>query len=111
MPHSREKLIADVVMACEDIEDFCRGETYEKFSSDRLLQAGVERKLEIIGEALNRLRQANSEWLEENIPDCRRIIGLRNVIAHGYDVVDYDILWDVVRNHVTPLKKTLRESC
>lgn len=107
MPHNRDKLIADLLLACEDIAHFCRDRTYEDFSGDRLLQAGVERKLEIVGEALNRLYQLNEEWLEDHIPEYRRIIGLRNVIAHGYDVVDYDILWDVAKNHVPALRKVL----
>lgn len=107
MPHNSEKLIADLALACEDIGQFCEGRTHEDFAGDRLLQAGVERKLEIVGEALNRLYQLDAEWLEDNIPKYRRIIGLRNVIAHGYDVVDYDILWDVAQNHVPELRKTL----
>lgn len=107
MPHSREKLIADLVITCEDIGDFCNGQTYETFKADRLLQAGVERKIEILGEALNRLNQTDQEWLEHTIPEFRRIIGLRNIIAHGYDVVDYDILWDVATNYAQPLMERL----
>ena len=107
MPHNREKLVADLLMACEDIMHFCQGRTYEGFSEDRLLQAGVERKLEIMGEALNRLYQLDAEWLGKNIPEYQRIIGLRNVIAHGYDMVDYDILWDLAQSHVPRLKKKL----
>ena len=107
MPHNRQKLIADLLLACDDIDQFCSGRTYEDFSGDRLLQAGVERKLEVVGEALNRLYQLDEEWLEDHIPEYRRIIGLRNVIAHGYDVVDYDILWDVVENHLPLLREQL----
>ncbi|MFW5894037.1 MAG: DUF86 domain-containing protein [Verrucomicrobiota bacterium] len=107
MPHNREKLIVDLQLACDDIVQFCGGRTYEAFSGDRLLQAGVERKLEIVGEALTRLCQIDPKWLEDSIPEYRRIIGLRNVIAHGYDVVDYDILWDVAKNHVPALRETL----
>ena len=107
MRHSREKLTADLIMACEDIGDFCKNQTYEAFKENRLLQAAVERKVEILGEALNRISQTSQEWLEETIPEFRRIIGLRNIIAHGYDVVDYDILWDVATNYVPPLLSRL----
>lgn len=106
MPHSKGKLIDDLLLACDDILQFCEGRNYVQFSQDRLLQAGVERKLEIVGEVLNRLNQIEPLWLENNIPEHRRIIGLRNVIAHGYDVVDFDILWDLVQNHVPALRKT-----
>ncbi len=37
------------------------------------------------------------------IPNLNRIIGLRNIIAHGCDVVDHLILWDVIQNHLPPL--------
>jgi uncharacterized protein with HEPN domain len=107
MPHSRAKLIADILMACTDIENFCAGHCYDDFVDDRLLQAGIERELEIVGEALNRLHQTDPDWLDESIPEYRRIIGLRNIIAHGYDIVDYDIIWDLARNHVPALKARL----
>jgi len=109
MPHSRDKLIADLLIACGDIMDFCKGRSYTAFTTDRLLQAAVEREVEILGEALNRLCQSDPEWLGHTVPEYRRIIGLRNIIAHGYDVVDYDILWDVATNHVPPLRERLEQ--
>jgi uncharacterized protein with HEPN domain len=68
MPHSRDKLIADLLIARGDIMDFCDGRTYEAFTTDRLLQAAVERKVEILGEALNRLHQNDPEWLGQTVP-------------------------------------------
>ena len=105
MPHSKEKLIVDIIQACDEILEFCEGKNYGDFSKNRLLQAGVERELEIVGEALNRLYQLTPDWLEKNIPECRRIIGVSNVIAHGYDAVDYDILWDLAQNHIPALRE------
>lgn len=54
----------------------------------------MERRLEIAGEALKRLREIDEASLSEQIPDYFRIIGLRNHIAHGYDNVDLATLWD-----------------
>ena len=54
-----------------------------------------ERKLEIVGEALNRLSREEPE-LAARIPDIGRIVGFRNVLAHGYDVVDDEIVRDAI---------------
>ena len=59
--------------------------------------------MEIIGEVLNRLIRIDEEKLEEVIPEYRSIVGLRNIIAHGYDVVDPMVVWDVVINHIPVL--------
>lgn len=76
--------LADVARAGADIQRFTKGMERESFLQDGVTQAAVERKFEIIGEALNRLRQAHPE-LAARISDLRRIIGFRNVLAHGYD--------------------------
>jgi len=68
-----------------------------------LLQRAIEREMEIIGEVLNRLIRIDEEKLEEIIPEYRSIVGLRNIIAHGYDVVDPMVVWDVVINHIPVL--------
>lgn len=73
------------------------------FRADRLLQLAVERQFEIIGEALARLERVDSAHLAEAIPEYRRIIGFRNLIAHGYDVIDDAALWDFVVNRVPEL--------
>ena len=65
------------------------------------------RLLEIVGEAAARLspdtrdRYPRIPW-----PD---IIGLRNRLIHGYDIVDFDILWDIVNGDLPPLIARLRE--
>jgi uncharacterized protein with HEPN domain len=59
-------------------------------------QAALERKFEILGEALNRAEQFDPE-LGDRLPELRRIIGMRNRIIHGYDAVDEEILWDAVQ--------------
>ncbi len=46
-----------------------------------------EREFEIIGEALNRIKKAEPELLE-HVSEYHRIIGFRNVVAHGYDIID-----------------------
>jgi len=108
MPHSSRKLLLDLVLACEEITEFCTGKELPDFQADRLLQLALERQFEIIGEALNRLERIEPERLAVAIPEYRKIIGFRNVISHGYDVVDDAALWDFAVNRVPELLKKVR---
>ena len=69
--------------------------------ADRLLELGLTRLLEIIGEAANLV----SEETHEQYPHLpwRQMIGLRNRLIHGYAEVDLDILWDIVQLDLPPL--------
>ena len=93
----------DVTIACDELTRFCAGKDLAAFRADRLLQLAVERQFEIIGEALARLERVDPERLAEAIPEYRRIIGFRNLIAHGYDVIDDAALWDFAVNRVPEL--------
>ena len=67
--------------------------TYEEFVGDELLRLGVERSFEIIGEAASRIDR-HDEATISRISNVRRIVGLRNVIVHGYDVIKYSRIWE-----------------
>lgn len=95
-------LLADVLDATRSIERFRQGLDLAGFRTDELVRSGVERKLEIVGEALNRLSRDHPE-LASQIPDIGRIIGFRNVLAHGYDVVDDEVVWDAVTTDLPEL--------
>ncbi len=95
MPHRPEKLLADMLAASTAIEYFIKGKTRDSYSGDLLLRSAVERQLEILGEAIRRL-QSIDPILATKISEHRRIIAFRNLIAHGYDGLDNDIVWQVV---------------
>jgi uncharacterized protein with HEPN domain len=95
MARDPRALLADVLDAARSIERFRRDLDLDGFRADELARAAVERKLEIIGEALNRLSR-EEPGLAERIPDVARIVGFRNVLAHGYDVVDDEVVWDAI---------------
>ncbi len=108
MPRSSRKLYEDILQAISELEVFCKDKGIDDFLEDRQLQLTVERELEIIGEALSRLRREFPDDAD-SIPDMHKIIGLRNVLAHGYDVLDYEILWDVIINRMHILKESIAE--
>lgn len=103
MPHSIDKLLLDIRIACEEVTGFCSGKSFEAFLEDRLLQLALEREFEIIGEALVRLERLDLAKLSQQIPEYRKIIGFRNIVAHGYDTIDDAALWDLAQNHVPEL--------
>jgi len=108
MRHNPQKLYEDILRAIDEILSFCHGKSFDDFKEDRGLQLVVERELEIIGEALARLRR-DHPTLVNQIADIDKIIGLRNVLAHGYDMLEYEILWDVVENKIRNLQRDIQK--
>ena len=84
-----------------------RGRKRNDLDSDLTFNLALTRLIEIIGEAANRVpedfQQTHSEipWIA--------IIGMRNRLIHGYDEVDSDFLWSVVRSDLPPLIKQLNK--
>ena len=95
MPHRPEKLLADTLAAATAIEQFMHGRTRDAYSKDLMLRSAIERQLEILGEAVRRL-EALDPALVRQLSEHRRIIAFRNIIAHGYDGLDDDVVWQVV---------------
>jgi uncharacterized protein with HEPN domain len=75
--------------------------TREDLAADRVLQLGLTRLIEIIGEAAARVSSAGQARYAD-IP-WRVIVGMRNRLIHGYDVVDLNVLWDTVTDDLPPL--------
>lgn len=74
------------------------------FEKDRLRICAVERKTEIMGEAINRIRKKDPTF---EIPNAKEIINTRNRIIHGYDSVETEFLWGLVVRHIPELKKDI----
>lgn len=79
-----------------------------EYYADLKTKAAVEREFEIIGETLNRINKINIGMLA-NVDNWREIIGFRNVIAHGYDVVEDEIVWDSIKRNIPELLKQLNK--
>lgn len=107
MPHRTEKLLTDLQLAVAEIVDFTQKKILKDYLEDRMLQLALEREFEIIGEALNRLERIDEDRLSAHIPEYRRIIGFRNIIAHGYDVIDDATLWDLATNRIPEFKQQI----
>jgi len=73
-----------------------------------MLKRAVERDLEIIGEAMNRILTRNSAFLLK-ITNSKSIVGLRNQVIHAYDNISDENIWSVLTNHLPKLKEEIDE--
>jgi uncharacterized protein with HEPN domain len=96
----------DLEKACRELQVFLAGKSRQDLYDDRGLQLIVEREFEILGEALHRLLQ-HDEQAFAKITDGRRIIGMRNILAHGYD--RYAILFDAYQQNLPLLLQELED--
>jgi uncharacterized protein with HEPN domain len=97
-----KKCLEDIRQAAELILQFTSGKSFADYDSEALLRSGVERQFEIIGEAVNRLSKIEPTIVAV-LPDAPRIVAFRNILIHGYDVVDNHVVWDVIRHNLEPL--------
>ena len=106
MSDELRKYLTDILFAVSEIESFiCEKKNFNRFRKSALIRAAVERKLEIIGEAMN-----NALQLDDNLPisNARRIVNTRNKIIHGYDEVDEVMIWEIVIKHLPILQKEVQ---
>ncbi len=96
------KLLEDIRDAAAFIRDSVRGKTLGDYHSDRLLRQAIERNFEIIGEAIKRLAE-HDPGIVAQIGDYRQIISFRNVLIHGYDLVDHALVWNTIDEQVPAL--------
>ena len=71
-----------------------------------MLKRAVERDLEIIGEAMNRILTRDNEF-HLKISNAKAIVGLRNQVIHAYDSISDENIWSILTNHLPKLKEEI----
>jgi uncharacterized protein with HEPN domain len=107
MPHDEQakSYLWDIREAAREIEDFMRGVKFHEFENDKKLRYAVERQLHVIGEAANHIApQFRSKHPEIN---WKRLIELRNVIAHEYGETLMNRIWLGATDGLSELIETL----
>lgn len=96
------KWLLDILQAIAHVDIHLGGQRdFSMYQKNITIQRAVERELEIIGEATNRILKANNTITLSN---ARRIVDLRNGVIHAYDAVDEMIVWSVVVKYLPILK-------
>jgi uncharacterized protein with HEPN domain len=112
-PHSSRArdYLGHMLDAISQIQQYTRNKTAADFSSDRLLQDGVVRNREILGEASRRLLDSAPDAASQfpGFPFAA-IYAMRNQLSHGYFSIDLDIVWKVVERDIPDLQKALKEA-
>jgi uncharacterized protein with HEPN domain len=99
--------LKDIEQSIIEINDFLPTErNFFEFQKDLKTRKAVERNIEIIGEAMDRILKTNPDF---QITDSRKIVDTRNRIIHGYDSVSDDVIWLIVNRYLPILEKEVRE--
>ena len=105
--HDSRVTLGQIQIFGQQAQELCRETTLAELQADWRLAAALERKLECIGEAVKRLPAE----LRDRYPAVpwRKVTGMRDYLCHGYDDLDFLVLWDAVHLHVPILLATVEQ--
>jgi uncharacterized protein with HEPN domain len=99
--------LKDIELSIKEIYEFLPDDrNFLVFQKDLKTRKAVERNIEIIGEAMDRILKTDPNF---NISDSRKIVDTRNRIIHGYDCVSEDVIWLIVNRYLPILEKEIKE--
>ena len=98
----------DILQSINEIDSYYENKPriFEEYVTDIKTKRAIERDLEIIGEAANRILKKDKNF---KLSNAEQIIGTRNRIIHGYDKISDDLIWSIVINHLPKLKDEVSE--
>jgi uncharacterized protein with HEPN domain len=108
MDNTIKTWLYDILSSINEIESYFidRPKEFKAYKNDLRTKRAVERNIEIIGEAMNRILKEDDEII---ISNSRKIVDVRNRIIHGYDSVSDDVIWGIVIKHLPILQKEVEE--
>jgi uncharacterized protein with HEPN domain len=94
----------DILQSINEIDSYYENKPkkFDEYVTDIKTKRAIERDLEIIGEAANRILKKDKKF---QLTNAEKIIGTRNRIIHGYDKISDDLIWSIVINHLQKLKE------
>jgi uncharacterized protein with HEPN domain len=96
------KLYYDIVNSINLIEEFLGSiNLFEEYTLDLKTKSAIERQLGIVGEAIKKIKELDSQELIQYHAD---IIGFRNILIHNYDSIDDSIVWSIIKEDLNSLK-------
>jgi len=101
------KWLEDIRSSADFIIEVTEGKQVDDYHADPLLRAAVERHFEIIGEAMNRLARYDPDTASK-VSEYSHIISFRNILIHGYDLVDHNKVWKVICDDLPTLQEQVK---
>ena len=92
MEHEARKYLWDARKAADAVARFAEGKTFDDYLADDLLRSAVERQFQIVGEAIAQLAKLDTRTAER-VPGFREIVAFRNILVHGYALLDNRLVW------------------
>jgi len=105
MSRSDKLYLEDIAESIAAIADFTAGLDVGSFRHDRKTYSATLRELQIIGEAIGKISKETKA--KDKTINWRDIKAFRNKITHEYFGVDYEIVWDIVKNELPELKSRI----
>ena len=98
----------DILQSIEEIDSYFEpgNRRYDFYINDIKTKRAVERDLEIIGEAVNRIKKAKPDF---ELTNARQIIATRNKISHAYDSISDEMVWGILINHLPRLRAEIEK--
>jgi len=105
--HDIRACLIDIERSIIEIYEFLpKKHDFFEFQKDLKTRKAIERNIEIIGEAMDRIFKTDPNY---PITDSRKIVDTRNRIIHGYDSVSEDIIWLIVNRYLPILEQQVKE--
>lgn len=102
MKREIKKHLFDIKISIESIDEYLGEERdFFEYQRKKLLRRGIEREIEIIGEAMSRILKLDPNI---QIKNARKIVDTRNWVIHGYDKVDDVLIWGIISKNLPELK-------
>ncbi len=107
MTEKIQKYLHDIKVSINAINTYLKDcKSFSDFTGNRMIKMAVEREFEIIGEAVNRILKLDSTI---KISNARKIVNVRNYIIHGYDNIEYETLWGLIKRHLPILEEEVNK--
>jgi uncharacterized protein with HEPN domain len=101
------KYVGDILNSIDMIQSYFVGiKSFSEYTSNLMLIDAVERRLSIIGEAMWKIAKLNPTL---KVTDQKKIIGLRHILVHDYDLIDDASIWKIVHKNLNTLKDELQK--
>lgn len=100
-----KQYIFDIQNSIDAVESYLKTvSSFDDYINSKMLRRAIEREIEIIGEAMNRILKLDPSI---SISNSRRIVDTRNKIIHGYDEVDDVVIYVIATKHLKDLRQEI----